>query len=294
MRILVSGASGLIGRSTTAALAADGHEIVPLVRGSGLDGIRWDPRAGVFDAAAAEGAHAVVHLAGENVASGRWTAERKRAIRDSRVHGTRLLAEGLAVLSRPPSVLVTASAVGIYGDRGDEIVDEASSTGAGFLADVCREWEAATSPALDAGIRVVHVRFGVVLDRSGGALAKMLPIFRLGLGGKVGSGSQWMSWIALEDAVGILRHALGTDLSGPVNAVAPEPVRNTDFTRALGNVLGRPTAIPVPAFALRLAFGEMADATLLASTRAVPSRLLESGYRFRAPTIDAGLAAALR
>jgi uncharacterized protein len=294
MRILLSGASGLIGRSTSGALARNGHDVVPLVREIGRDGIRWDPRSGDFDAAAAEGADAVVHLAGENVASGRWTAERKREIRDSRVRGTRLLAEGLVGLARPPSVLVAASAIGIYGDRGDEIVDEASAVGTGFLADVCREWEAAAGPAVEAGIRVVHVRFGVVLDRSGGALAKMLPIFRLGLGGKVGSGSQWMSWIAIEDAIGILRHALETDLSGPLNAVAPEPVRNTDFTRTLGNVLARPAAIPVPAFALRLAFGEMADATLLASTRAVPSRLLESGYRFRAPTIGAGLSAALR
>lgn len=293
MRILVSGASGLIGRSISAAFAAEGHEVVPLVRGADRGGIRWDPRSGSFDAAAAEGAGAVVHLAGENVASGRWSDARKKEIHDSRVHGTRLLAEGIAKLAQPPAVLVAASAIGIYGDRGDEIVDETSAPGTGFLADVCREWEAASGPAADAGVRVVHVRFGVVLDRSGGALAKMLPIFRLGLGGKVGSGAQWMSWLAADDAVGIIRHALVGDLAGPVNAVAPSPIRNEDFTRALGKALGRPTPFPVPAFVVRIAFGEMADATLLASTRAVPSRLSQSGYRFRAATIEDGLAAAL-
>lgn len=293
MRILVSGASGLIGRAISAALTAEGHEVEALVRGGDRGGIRWDPRSGEFDGAAAEGAGAVVHLAGENVASGRWSDARKKEIRDSRIRGTRLLAEGIAKLARPPAVLVAASAIGIYGDRRDEIVDETSAPGDGFLADVCREWEAASGPAADAGIRVVHVRFGVVLDRSGGALAKMLPIFRLGLGGKVGSGAQWMSWLATEDAVGIIRHALVGDLAGPVNAVAPSPIRNEDFTRALGKALGRPTPFSVPAFALRIAFGEMADATVLASTRAVPSRLSRSGYRFRAATIEDGLAAAL-
>jgi uncharacterized protein (TIGR01777 family) len=243
------------------------------------------------DPAGLEGFDAVLHLAGENVGSGRWTAARKAAIRDSRVDGTRLLCEALAVLARPPKTLVCASAIGIYGDRGEDALTEASPPGAGFLPGVCREWEAASGPASRKGIRVVALRIGMVLSPKGGALSRMLPLFRAGLGGVIGGGRQYVSWVALDDLPGIVLHALQCgDLSGPVNAVAPRPVTNREFTETLGRVLSRPTPLPVPAFALRLAVGgEMADALLLASARVVPKRLLDTGYSFRSPQLEPAL-----
>jgi uncharacterized protein (TIGR01777 family) len=242
-----------------------------------------------IDVSALEGIDAVVHLAGENIAA-RWTATQKAKIRDSRVRGTQLLCETLARLSSPPQVLVSASAIGYYGDRGEEILTEESPPGRGFLPEVCRAWEAATEAAKQRGMRVVILRLGMVLSAAGGALAKMLPPFRLGLGGMVGSGRQYMSWIALDDVVGTIQHAIVTDaLQGPTNAVAPQAVTNQEFTRTLGKALGRPTLLPLPAFAARLMFGEMADELLLASTRVQPTKLLGSGYRFRYPELEDAL-----
>ncbi|MFQ5915907.1 MAG: TIGR01777 family oxidoreductase, partial [Nitrospinota bacterium] len=233
---------------------------------------------------------AAVHLSGENIGEGRWTAAKKAAIRDSRVKSTRLLAETLARLEQPPRVFVCASAVGYYGDRGEEVLREESPLGSGFLPDLSLEWESAAEPAVQKGIRVVHLRNGIVLSPKGGALAKMLPPFKLGLGGKLGSGRQYVSWISLDDMVGVIRHALEREsLSGPVNAVAPNPVTNAEFTQTLGRVLSRPTVFQVPAFTLRLAFGEMADAALLASARVEPARLLASGYSFRHPELEGAL-----
>jgi hypothetical protein len=240
---------------------------------------------------ALDGIDAVVHLAGENIASGRWTPERKRRIHESRAHGTRVLAEALAALPRPPRVFVSASAIGLYGDRGDDTLDESSPAGEGFLADVCRAWEAASASLEQAGTRVVHLRFGVVLTPAGGALAQMLPPFRVGLGGPVGSGAQWTSWIGIDDLLGAIHHALVTDaLAGPVNAVAPAPVRNRELAAAIGRTLHRPALVPVPAVALRLALGELADALLLSGARVHPTRLDATGYRFRTPDIDGALA----
>jgi uncharacterized protein (TIGR01777 family) len=243
------------------------------------------------DAAVLEGFDAVIHLAGENVGAGRWTAARKAAIRDSRVNGTRLLCETLAGLARPPKTLLCASAIGIYGDRGEDPLTEESSPGTGFLAEVCREWEAASVPAARKGIRVVVLRIGVVLSAKGGALSRMLPLFRAGLGGVIGNGRQYVSWVAIDDLVGIVLHALRSgELCGPINAVAPRPVTNRELTEALGKALSRPTPLPVPAFALRLAVGrEMADALLLASARVVPRRLEETGCTFRFPELGGTL-----
>ena len=244
--------------------------------------IAWDPTSSRVDLRALEGIDAVIHLAGENIATHRWSAKQKAKIRDSRVHGTRLLAEALARLDARPRVLVIASAIGFYGDRGDELLDESSRPGSDFLADVAQEWEAAAEPARAAGIRVVFIRFGVLLSGRGGALAKMLTPFLAGAGGRLGNGRQYMSWLDLDDAAGVLYHALMTqELEGPVNAVAPEPVTNAEFTRTLGRVLHRPTICPVPALAARTAFGEMADAILLSSTRVQPAQLQKSHYRFR-------------
>ena len=291
LTVVVSGASGLVGSSLLPFLTTGGHRVVPMVRArGGPAGVFWDPVARVIDRAGLERADAVVHLAGESIASGRWTPERKARIRASRVEGTRLLCEALAALDARPRTLVCASAIGFYGDRGDAELDEASPRGTGFLADVCAEWEAATAAARAAGVRVVHLRFGVILTPAGGALARMLLPFRLGAGGVLGSGRQYMSWIAIDDAVGAIHHALVTPaLDGPVNAVAPMPVTNREFTRALGRVLRRPTVFPVPAVMARLAFGEMADELLLASARVVPRKLRDSGYAFREPDIEAAL-----
>jgi uncharacterized protein (TIGR01777 family) len=292
MRVIVSGSTGLVGSSLTGFLKSGGHAVTRLTRRKSEDATQalWNPDVGTIDADSLEGHDAVVHLAGENIAAGRWTQQQKARIRDSRVNGTRLLAETLARLARKPTVLVCASAIGFYGDRGDELMTETSGPGEGFLPEVCRQWEAAAEPARAAGIRVVHVRFGVILSTAGGALKKMLLPFKLGLGGKVGSGRQYMSWLALDDAVGIVHHGLSTDsLSGPVNAVAPQPVTNYEFTKTLGRVLRRPTIFPMPAFAARLAFGQLADELLLSSTRVAPRRLEETGYPFRLAELEPAL-----
>ena len=291
MKILVTGATGLIGSALVPFLTTGGHEVIRLTRGRKRSGTAtWDPDKGTIDRAALEGLDAVVHLAGENISTGRWTAEKKARIHDSRVNGTRLLCETLAALERPPSVLVAASAIGFYGNRGRDIVDEDSAPGAGFLADVCKEWEAATAPAAARGIRVVNLRFGVVLAGNGGALASMLTPFKLGAGGPIGGGDQYMSWVALDDTADAVLFALTTPaLSGPVNAVAPTPVTNAEFARTLGAVLSRPAVVPFPAFAVRLLFGEMGDELLLSSTRVEPHRLRAAGFDFRFAELEPAL-----
>lgn len=298
MRILVTGATGFIGSALVPFLTAGRHAVTRLRRRgvpaadaapAGVTDARWDPATGVIDRTALEGHDAVIHLAGESIAE-RWTPEKKARIRGSRVEGTRRLAEALAGLDRPPRVLVSASAVGIYGDRGDERLTEAAPPGRGFLAEVAREWEAAADPARAHGIRVVHPRIGMVLSPSGGVLARLLPVFKLGAGGKLGSGRQWVGWIALEDLCDVLLHLAANDAyEGPVNAVAPGAVSNAEFARVLGKVLGRPTALGVPAFVLRMALGEMADEGLLASARVIPAKLEAAGYRFRHPELEGAL-----
>ncbi len=289
MRVLVSGASGLVGSALIRRLPAP-NEAVRLVRGEpapGLKHVHWDPDAGTVDADGLEDLDAVVHLAGENLASGRWTEAKKACIRNSRVRGTSLLAQALAGLARPPKVLVSASAVGYYGNRGSDALDETSEPGAGFLADVCRAWEAATQPASAAGIRVVHARLGVVLDRQGGVLARLLPLFRLGLGGRLGSGRQYLSWITLDDAARAIMSILERDsLQGPVNVTSPRPVTNREFTAVLGRVLHRPTLFLAPALMLRLALGEMADEMLLSGARVMPRKLESSGFVFSDPDLE--------
>ncbi len=283
-KVLVTGSTGLVGSALVPFLTTAGHHVVRLVRSpaqAGLDTIPWNPAEGVLDPTQLEGFDAVVHLAGENIAGRRWSAEQKARIRDSRVGPTRLLCQALNRLNRPPRVLLAASAIGYYGDRGDAWLEEASAPGDGFLAEVCQAWEAATASASSAGIRVVNLRLGIVLSPAGGALAKMLTPFRLGVGGRIGSGRQFMSWIALDDVLGAIYHALVTPrVAGAVNAVAPHPVTNHEFTRTLGRVLHRPTVFPLPALAARLAFGEMADELLLASARVAPRKLIETGYPF--------------
>jgi uncharacterized protein (TIGR01777 family) len=285
MKILVSGSTGLIGSALIPVLAEQGHTIIRLVRRQPRPGtaeVQWNPEAAQIDAAALEGLDAVVHLAGENVA-GRWTKEKKARILDSRVQGTRLLSETLARLKNPPRALASASAIGYYGNRGDEVLREDSAPGTSFMAEVCREWEEATKPASDASIRIV-------LSPQGGALAKMLTPFRLGVGGRIGSGNQYWSWIALDDVISAIRHVLATDeLRGAVNIVAPQPVTNAEFTSTLGRALGRLTLLPVPAFAIRLAMGEMADEALLASARVEPACLQQTGYTFRHSDLDGAL-----
>ena len=298
LTVAVTGSGGLIGSELCHFLTTGGHSVVRLVRGEpakptfddGTSQRQWNPD--VADPAALAGVDAVVHLAGENIADGRWSAAKKRAIRESRVGPTRRLAE--AVAGAGVKVLVSASAVGVYGDRGDDELTDFAQTDGNFLADVCTEWEAAAEPAAAAGVRVVHPRTGVVLSPKGGALAKQLPAFRAGGGAVVGSGRQWVPWIGIQDMVGALHHLLMTDgLSGPVNCVAPEPVTNRDFGRTLARVLRRPYLLTVPAPALRLLFGELADAALLASQRAVPKRLLDSGFTFDHPTLEAALRSVL-
>lgn len=293
MQVVVSGSTGLVGRALCEELLKSGHTVRPLVRDTSsapAGSIPWDPARGQLDGAALDGVDAVVHLAGENIAAGRWNAARKARIRDSRVAGTQLLAERLAGLSQRPGVLVSASAIGFYGDRGDAVVTDDTPAGQGFLAEVCQAWEAAAVPAADAGIRVVHPRIGMVLSARGGALSKMLPPFRMGMGGPIGRGAMWMSWIHLADLVRALIHIIETpELTGAVNALAPNPVTNRDFTRALGSALRRPAVIPVPETALKFALGEMAEALVLSSLRAVPSRLEGSGFEFNFPDVEAAL-----
>ena len=295
MIVAVSGAGGLIGSALISSLKAGGHRAIPLVRRAprpGEDTLGWDPSTGSLTPTGSAAIDAVVHLAGESIMGLRWTAEKKRRIRESRVTATRLLVQALIRLPKPPTVLVCASGVGYYGSRGDGVLTEDSRQGAGFLADLARDWEAATATAIAQGIRVVNLRFGVVLSAKGGALAKMLPPFWLGLGGVIGDGKQWMSWIALDDVIGAIMHILSIEsLRGPVNVVAPEPVTNAAFTRTLGRVLGRPTLVPLPAFAARLAMGEMADELLLVSQRVLPARLEASGYAFRHPALENALRA---
>lgn len=298
MKILVSGSHGLVGKALIGSLTDDGHEIVRLVRGEptfGSPDIAWDPQQGRLDAQQLEGIAAVVHLAGESIASGRWTGEKKRAIRESRTKGTSLLSETLARLEQPPQVFVSASAIGYYGDRNDELLSETSAPGKDFLASVCVEWEASARAAVEKGIRTVFARFGIILDANGGALAKMLPPFKLGIGGKVGDGTQWMSWIALDDVVNGLKFVIeDAAIRGPVNFVAPNPVTNAEFTKTLGRVLSRPTLLPMPAFAARLALGEMADELLLSSQRVDPAVLADRGFLFNWPTLEPALKQILR
>lgn len=291
-RVAITGATGRIGTHLTSFLTTGGHRAHRLVRHPPrlADDIAWNPSRGSLDPAALEGVLAVVHLAGENISGGRWSAKRKERILRSRVEGTSLVASTLAAMRHPPEVLVSASAVGIYGDRGDEVLDADSALGEGFLADVCRQWEEATKPAADAGIRVVNMRTGLVLSARGGALARLLPPFLAGVGGRVGHGRQWWSWIDVDDVVGAIHHAIATpSLSGAVEVVAPGAVRSEEFTRTLSRVLGRPHVFPLPAAALRAAFGEMADAVLLASQRVVPKRLSASGYAFAHETLESSL-----
>ena len=298
MKILVSGSTGLVGTALIPALTGLGHEVARLVRtkarNPSKEMVGWNPEQGEIDSAGLEGIDAVVHLAGEPIAAGRWNAVRKQRIHDSRVVGTRTLCEAIAKLQQPPQTLLCASAIGYYGDRTDETLTETSSSGNDFLAEVCREWERACDAARNRGVRVVSLRFGVILSRHGGALAKMLFPFKMGIGGVLGSGRQYMSCISIDDCVGAIVHSLNTaSLAGPVNIVGITPVTNSEFTKALGRVLGRPTILPMPAFAARAAFGEMADALLLSSTRVVPQKLLESGYSFRHANLEAALQAAI-
>jgi uncharacterized protein len=297
MNILLTGSSGFIGSSLVPFLTARGHAVSRLVRRSPQSGEReifWDPDAGRLDAVALEGFDAAVHLAGESIAAGRWTDRRRRSIRNSRVVGTALLAGKLAGLRQPPSVMVSASAIGFYGNRGSQILREDSGPGTGFLADVCRAWEESAGTVQGGGTRLIVVRTGLVLSTSGGALPRMLPLFRIGAGGRLGDGRQFMSWIALEDLLEIILFACATpSLRGAVNAVAPEPVTNRAFTKILGRVLGRPAMLPVPAAAIRLIFGAMGEQTLLSSARVVPARLQEAGFEFHYPELAAALRHAL-
>jgi len=298
MRVLITGASGLIGSALVPRLEAGGHAVTRLVRSrerAGDGAYFWDPEIGVLDEAALRGTDAVVHLAGETVA-GRWTREKKRRIHDSRILGTRLLSEAIATADPRPAVFICASAVGIYGDRGDEELTEASPRGGGFLAEVVDEWEAVTKPAAQAGVRVVNVRSGVVLSRESGALASQLLPFRLGLGGPLGGGRQFVSWISIEDEAAAIEHVLAHgELSGPVNLVAPNPVTNREFAKTLARVLRRPAFLPTPVLPLRLAFGtEFVEEVLLASARVMPAQLLASDYSFRDPKLEPALSGLLR
>ena len=291
--VLVSGASGLIGSALSTALTQAGATVRRLVRSEprAQGEVAWNPETGRLDPAAFDQIDVVVHLAGENIGR-RWTASRQRRIRDSRIRGTTLIADVLAGLpaTRRPRLMISASAVGFYGNRGDDELDESSPAGTGFLANVCRDWEACTAPARDAGVRVVCTRSGVVLSRRGGALPRMMLPFRFGLGGRLGSGRQWMSWIALDDAVRGIQLLMASDTAtGPINLVSPNPVTNADLTRAIARMVGLPALLPAPAFALRLALGQMADEALLASQRVRPTRLLELGMTFQHPSIDSAL-----
>ncbi len=298
MNILITGSTGMIGTALIEFLKARGHRVTRVVRAptqSSEPAVRWEPSAGVLQASEIEGCEAVVHLAGESIAASRWTIAQKAKIRDSRVQGTTLLAETLTKLKQPPKVLVSASAIGYYGHRGDEILREESPPGTGFLPATCVEWEKAADPARQKGIRVVHPRFGIILSPKGGALAKMLLPFKLGVGGTMGNGKQYWSWVSLDDVVGAIHHAIVTEsVKGPMNVVAPRAITNHEFTKTLGRVLSRPTIFPLPAFAARLALGEMADELLLASARIEPAKLLATGYNFRHTELEKALRELLR
>jgi uncharacterized protein (TIGR01777 family) len=293
-KVLVSGSSGLIGAALCSFLAAKGYQVTRLVRGASSEEghISWNPDKPLAPESVS-GFDAIVHLAGESIV-GRWTDAKKRAIHDSRVLGTRALAEALAKTAQRPRVFILASAIGYYGDRGEEILHEESPSGSGFLPEVCREWEAASKPAADAGVRTAHTRFGIVLSKTGGALAKMLPPFRFGIGGNMGNGRQWWSWIDLQDVVGAIEHVIKTrSLYGAVNVVSPNPVTNAEFTKILASVLSRPAVIPMPALVARLALGQMADELLLASQRVEPAKLVANGYAFQQPNLRQALQAIL-
>ena len=287
MKVLITGSSGLVGSALTNFFHANGNEVIRLLRKSVSTGSPvWDPENGEIDLTGIRDISAVVHLAGDNLAEGQWNDRKKNSILSSRVNGTKLLSKYFVASGHKPSVIVSASAVGFYGDRGEERVDEASEPGKGFLADVCKQWEEAAASAVDAGVRVVNLRFGVVLSAGGGALKKMLLPFRIGLGGVIGSGKQYMSWVSIDDVTGMIQHIISNEaVRGPVNLVSPNPVSNREFTKALGQILNRPTIFPMPAFAARIVFGEMADELLLSSTRVIPKKLMDSGYEFRHPEL---------
>jgi len=301
MRILVSGSTGFLGSSLIDVLEREGYTILRLMRPDTRKGdansaraqtVRWDPVRGEFDAVAAEGADALVHLAGASIADGRWNAARKILLRTSRIEATRHLIGALSKLQRPPRVIVASSAIGYYGNRGDETLTESSAPGGDFLSALCREWEVETARGTEFSARVVMLRFGVILAAHGGALPRMALPFKMGAGGRLGSGRQWMSWLTLPEAVGMIRFALSNSgLVGPANAVAPKPIQNADFTRILAKTLHRPALFPAPTFALRLALGEMADALLLVSQRVKPSKLEQAGYQFAQPELAAALTA---
>lgn len=291
MRVAITGATGLVGTALGAFLRKAGHVVIPISRHRMRDGVQWDPASGTLDAAALTEIDAMVHLAGENIAAKRWTEERKQQLLDSRVGPTDLLARTLAGMKHPPTVLVSASAVGIYGDCGDAVVDETTPPADDFLGQLATRWEGAADPARDAGIRVAHPRFAPILSKDGGALARMLPPFRLGLGGPLAGGEHWMPWVSIQDAVRAVVFLIDhSSLNGPFNVSAPGVVRNAAFTQALADAVHRPAIVPVPRLALRLLFGELADAALLTSTRAVPAKLGAAGFRFELPDIEAALA----
>ena len=295
MDVAITGSSGLIGTALAASLRRDGHTVRPVVRSDGGPStVRWDPAAGTIDAGALAGVDAVVHLAGAGIGDKRWTDARKEVVLRSRVDGTTLLSRTIAGLDPKPAVLLSASGISVYGDRGDEVQTEACPSGSGFLAEVVDAWEASTAAASEAGIRVAHLRSAVVLDQGGGALAKQLPLFRFGLGGRLGSGEQWFPWISLDDEVGAITHLLTSEVSGPVNLVAPEQVTNARFTEVLASVLGRPAILPIPRFGPSLLLGrELAEQLLFWSVRAAPEVLLADGYRFVHPTLEGSLRAVL-
>ena len=297
MKILVTGATGLVGSELVPFLTQQGHEVNRLTHSKPKEAndIVWDPARNQLPKARIEGTDAIVHLAGENIAGKRWNEKVKEELRRSRLDGTKLLCETIAQMQSPPKSLICASAIGFYGNRGSELLNETSAAGTGFLADLCKDWEAACEPARQKGIRVVNIRIGVVLTPKGGALAKMIPPFKMGVGGIMGSGNQYWSWISIDDVVGVINHCLTHEkISGPVNTTTPRPVTNYEFTKALGAVLGRPTILPMPAFAARLALGEMADALLLSSARVMPNRLSETGYQFHHPALEPALQSLLQ
>jgi uncharacterized protein (TIGR01777 family) len=297
MTILITGASGLIGQALSAELTSQGHTVVAAVRRPARNDheVQWDPKAGILDPSSFNGVDAVVHLAGAGIGDKRWTDTYKREILESRTLSTRLLANTMASLETKPKVFLSGSAIGIYGVRGDEALDENAATGTGFLADVCKEWEAAAAPAVDAGIRTVFLRTGIVLSKKGGALKKQLPIFKLGVGGKFGNGKHWQSWIIITDEVNAIIHLLTSQLSGPVNLTAPEPVTNAGFTKELGKAVSRPTILPIPTFGPKLLLGgELADALLFTGQRVIPSALTRDGFVFTHQTLDAALRALLK